>query len=215
MGNTSASGVWRLQDAKAQFSLVVDSALRGIPQHVSKRGKQAVVVVSEHDYLAMQRGLKAQAPSFIGHLLAMPKTPSEKPGLAVKASALPGWAGKPTERSHVRRNRARHRKTAQDKCRIRRASQPLAGGGREPLRRPHLARHSAHRPALGCAVGPTGARRGRPVDRRHRLDPWAHRGDPQRQTLHANRCARAQSVRQVNCQRLQSDATRTHVSPPS
>ena len=73
MGNTSIPGVWRLHEAKAQFSLVVDSALGGTPQHVTKRGKRAVVVVSEHDYLSMQRNVAAQAPSFIGHLLAVPK----------------------------------------------------------------------------------------------------------------------------------------------
>ena len=38
---------WPLQDAKAQFSEVVNNALRGVPQHVSKHGKRAVVVLSE------------------------------------------------------------------------------------------------------------------------------------------------------------------------
>lgn len=85
--NASVPAVWRLHDAKAQFSLVVDLALRGIPQHVSKRGKQAVVVLSEQDYLAMQRSVKAQAPGFVGHLLTMPKSPPAKPGTAVRALA--------------------------------------------------------------------------------------------------------------------------------
>lgn len=67
---------WRLQDAKAQFSSVVEFALRGVPQHVTRRGKQAVVVVSEQDYTALQRSAQAAAPGFIAHLLAMPRSPS-------------------------------------------------------------------------------------------------------------------------------------------
>jgi antitoxin Phd len=65
---------WRLQDAKAQFSSVVEFALRGVPQHVTRRGKQAVVVVSEQDFSALQRSAQAAAPGFIAHLLAMPKS---------------------------------------------------------------------------------------------------------------------------------------------
>ncbi|MBC7705436.1 MAG: type II toxin-antitoxin system prevent-host-death family antitoxin [Rhodoferax sp.] len=67
---------WRLQDAKAQFSELVDNALRGVPQHVTRRGKQAVVVVSEADFAALQHSAaRRPAPptSFVAHLLAMPK----------------------------------------------------------------------------------------------------------------------------------------------
>lgn len=67
---------WRLQDAKAQFSELVDNALRGVPQHVTRRGKQAVVVMSEADFAALQHiAARQSAPptSFVAHLLAMPK----------------------------------------------------------------------------------------------------------------------------------------------
>lgn len=70
---------WRLQDAKAQFSAVVEGALRGVPQHVTRRGKQAVVVVSSQDFEALQGNAANrthQPTSFVTHLLAMPKTPS-------------------------------------------------------------------------------------------------------------------------------------------
>lgn len=75
------SAAWCLQDAKAQFSALVDSALRGVPQHVTRRGKQAVVVMSEQDFEALQRSAASatsnkakQAPvSLIEHLLAIPK----------------------------------------------------------------------------------------------------------------------------------------------
>lgn len=64
---------WRLQDAKTQFSQVVEAALRGKPQHITRRGKEAVVVVSEQDYAALQKSACAVAPGFVEHLLAMPK----------------------------------------------------------------------------------------------------------------------------------------------
>ena len=72
---------WRLQDAKAQFSALVDNALRGVPQHVSRRGKPAVVVLSAQDFKALQRGAanRADKPaSLVEHLLAIPKTPDSE-----------------------------------------------------------------------------------------------------------------------------------------
>lgn len=88
MQNNSAppgTSAWRLQDAKAHFSAVVDNALRGVPQHVTRRGKQAVVVVSEQDFEALQRHAAGKPPvpvSFIQHLLAMPKQPEVESGLS-------------------------------------------------------------------------------------------------------------------------------------
>ena len=76
MQTHSAPPAWRLQDAKAQFSSVVEFALRGVPQHVTRRGKQAVVILSEQDFSALQRSAQVVAPSFIAHLLAMPKSPN-------------------------------------------------------------------------------------------------------------------------------------------
>ena len=79
MQTVSNSTAWRLQDAKAQFSALVDGALRGVPQHVTRRGKQAVVVLSEQDFEALQRSAanatsnKAKPVSLIEHLLAIPK----------------------------------------------------------------------------------------------------------------------------------------------
>ncbi|QTN27204.1 type II toxin-antitoxin system Phd/YefM family antitoxin [Rhodoferax sp. AJA081-3] len=72
----SPANAWRLQDAKAQFSELVDNAMRGVPQHVTRRGKQAVVVLSEADFEALQRNAAAKQPrGLIEHLLAIPKTP--------------------------------------------------------------------------------------------------------------------------------------------
>ncbi len=41
---------WKLQDAKNKFSHLVDAAISGKPQFVTKRGEDAVVIVSSKDY---------------------------------------------------------------------------------------------------------------------------------------------------------------------
>ncbi len=64
---------WQLQDAKAQFSQVVEAALQGEPQHVTRRGHEAVVVLSEASYRALRKGTRASAGGFVAHLLAVPK----------------------------------------------------------------------------------------------------------------------------------------------
>lgn len=87
--NSTATPVWRLQDAKAQFSAVVDQALLGVPQHITRHGKQAVVVVSEQTWQALQNSAagRAHAPqSFLEHLLAVPK---QQPGVALSTSNNP------------------------------------------------------------------------------------------------------------------------------
>ncbi len=64
---------WQLQDAKNHFSEVVDAALQGKPQHVTRRGRDAVVVLAAADYRRLTRTERGAAPSFVGHLLSMPK----------------------------------------------------------------------------------------------------------------------------------------------
>lgn len=75
---------WRLQDAKTQFSQVVDAALAGEPQHITRRGKPAVVVLSEEAFEAFKRNAQAAAPGFIAHLLSMPKADEEVERLPVR-----------------------------------------------------------------------------------------------------------------------------------
>jgi prevent-host-death family protein len=41
---------WKLEDAKARFSEVVRLAESGVPQHVSVRGRPAVVILAAADY---------------------------------------------------------------------------------------------------------------------------------------------------------------------
>ena len=42
--------MWTVQDAKNKFSAVVEAALAGTPQAVTRRGKPAVVVLSAEEY---------------------------------------------------------------------------------------------------------------------------------------------------------------------
>ncbi|MFN4074082.1 MAG: type II toxin-antitoxin system Phd/YefM family antitoxin [Thermus sp.] len=41
---------WRLQEAKARFSQLVDEAMKGQPQLVTRRGRKAVVVLDWESY---------------------------------------------------------------------------------------------------------------------------------------------------------------------
>lgn len=68
---------WSLQDAKNRFSAVVDAALAGQPQHVTRRGRPVVVVLREEDYEHLRRLRRANAPSFADLLLAMPQDGGE------------------------------------------------------------------------------------------------------------------------------------------
>ncbi len=63
-------GEWKLQDAKNQFSAVVDAALGGEPQRVTRRGKPAVVVLSCDAYERLKR---MENKRFVELLLAMPQ----------------------------------------------------------------------------------------------------------------------------------------------
>jgi prevent-host-death family protein len=49
-----ADGTWNLAEAKAKFSEVVEKALREGPQHVSRNGRPAVVIVPEADWATAQ-----------------------------------------------------------------------------------------------------------------------------------------------------------------
>jgi antitoxin Phd len=67
---------WQLQTAKAQLSELIEAALRGNPQRITRRGKDAVMVLSERAYVALKSSAKKDAPDFVAHLLAMPRQPA-------------------------------------------------------------------------------------------------------------------------------------------
>ena len=68
---------WSLQDAKNRFSAVVDAAVGGDPQRVTRRGKPAVVVVAVEEYERLRHLAKAKAPTFAELLLSIPQDGGE------------------------------------------------------------------------------------------------------------------------------------------
>ncbi len=66
---------WTIQDAKNKFSQVVNNALLEGPQYVTRRGVDAVVIVSVQEY---QR-LVSHKPSFTDFLINCPKLDGEDP----------------------------------------------------------------------------------------------------------------------------------------
>ena len=61
--------IWKLQDAKARFSKIVDDALKIGPQFVTRRGRKAVVVLSTETY----EDLTSNKRTFKDFLLSCPK----------------------------------------------------------------------------------------------------------------------------------------------
>ena len=64
---------WSLQDAKNRFSAVVNAALDGSPQMVTRRGVPAVVVLAVDDYQRLCKREPDDTPTFVEHLLDIPK----------------------------------------------------------------------------------------------------------------------------------------------
>lgn len=60
-------GSWSLAEAKAKFSEVVERARTQGPQHLTKNGKDAVVILSAEDYQRLSRanGVSEDAPSWL------------------------------------------------------------------------------------------------------------------------------------------------------
>lgn len=59
---------WQLQDAKNQFSKVVQKARNEGPQEITVRGERAAVLLSAHDYDALRAG----RPTLVDALLNGP-----------------------------------------------------------------------------------------------------------------------------------------------
>jgi len=68
---------WALQDAKNKFSALVNAALAGEAQRVTRRGQPVVVVVSEKEYERLRRMEKSNAPSLGRLLLEIPQDDQE------------------------------------------------------------------------------------------------------------------------------------------
>ena len=79
---------WQLQTAKAQLSELVEAALRGEPQRITRRGKDAVMVLSEQAYVALTGSAISDAPDFVAHLLALPREKAVPQQSVAKASVM-------------------------------------------------------------------------------------------------------------------------------
>ena len=64
---------WPLQDARNRFSALVDAALAGAPQRVTRRGRPAVVVLAADEYERLRCVEKSNAPTLAGLLLDIPQ----------------------------------------------------------------------------------------------------------------------------------------------
>jgi prevent-host-death family protein len=77
-----------LHDAKNRFSAVVEAALAGRPQEVSRRGKPAVVVISAEEYHRLVAAERARRESFAEHLLRFPGSDIERAAAAPRDVAF-------------------------------------------------------------------------------------------------------------------------------
>ena len=60
---------WKVQEAKARFSELLEKANEDGPQVIARHGKERAVVLSVKEY----KKLKARKPSFKDWILSMPK----------------------------------------------------------------------------------------------------------------------------------------------
>lgn len=68
---------WQLQEAKNRLSALVDAAISGEPQQVTRRGRPAVVVIAAEDYERLRRLERASLPTFNELLLEVPQDNGE------------------------------------------------------------------------------------------------------------------------------------------
>lgn len=64
--------MWTLKDARTRFGAVVEAALQGTPQDVTRRGKPVVVVLACEEYQRLLAAAGGKRESFAEHLLAFP-----------------------------------------------------------------------------------------------------------------------------------------------
>ena len=79
---------WPLQDAKNKFSALVNAALAGEPQQVTRRGQPAVVVLAVDEYERLRRLEKADAPTLGELLLEIPQDDQDFERMSIPARSL-------------------------------------------------------------------------------------------------------------------------------
>ncbi|MFZ4803822.1 MAG: type II toxin-antitoxin system Phd/YefM family antitoxin [Synechococcus lacustris] len=83
------ASVWTLQDAKNRFSALVEAALTGEPQRVTRRGKWVSVVLSAQEYERLRRLDQNSAPSLGAMLLQIPQDDGKFERLPLTAREFP------------------------------------------------------------------------------------------------------------------------------
>ena len=79
---------WPLQDAKNKFSALVNAALAGAPQRVTRRGQPAVVVLATEEYERLRRLEKVDTPTLGKLLLEIPQDDQEFNEMSLPARPL-------------------------------------------------------------------------------------------------------------------------------
>ena len=79
---------WPLQDAKNKFSALVNAALAGEPQRVTRRGQPAVVVLASEEFERLCRLERSGAPTLGELLLDMPQDDQDFERLSLPARSL-------------------------------------------------------------------------------------------------------------------------------
>ncbi len=79
---------WALQDAKNKFSALVNAAMAGNPQRVTRRGEPVVVIIAEEEYARLQQCEKASVPTFGQLLTQIPQDMREFERLSLPARSL-------------------------------------------------------------------------------------------------------------------------------
>ena len=79
---------WPLQDAKNQFSVLVNAALAGEPQLVTRRGQPAVVVLAADEYERLRLLDNADAPTLGELLLDIPQDGQDFKRMSIPARFL-------------------------------------------------------------------------------------------------------------------------------
>ena len=79
---------WPLQDAKNKFSALVNAALAGEPQRVTRRGQPTVVVLAVDEYERLRRLERPEAPTLGELLLEIPQDDQDFERMSISSRPL-------------------------------------------------------------------------------------------------------------------------------
>ena len=81
---------WPLQDARNRFSALVNAALAGEPQLVTRRGRPAVVVLAVDEYERLRRLEGSDTPTLGKLLLEIPQDDQDFDGMSIPVRPISG-----------------------------------------------------------------------------------------------------------------------------